>query len=317
MAALRVLLGGALVAFVLSRSGAAAGDALSRLLDAPFVLVVLFTLPFLGNVLEAARLVVLVDALGIRLRLLPTCGVVAVASLFNYAIPGGTGGDVMKLYYVGREHRGRLIETATALLADRATALFTLLLVILGLAALDPGTVAGQPVLQLLVAGSAFGAVALAGLGLLSTSQRLRATGLYAWVTTRAPLHRHLARLGDAILAFGARPSAIFGAMGLCVVGHVLLVWVFVLLGGVVVPDVPAATVGLLALLGMLANAIPVTPGGLGVGEVAFERLFHLVGASGGAFLMVAWRVGMIPIALTGFAVYASGLSGITREART
>lgn len=314
VSALRVVFGAALLAFVLSRSGGAAGGAVQRLLSAPFTLLVLFTLPFAGNVLEAARLVTLVDALGIRLRLLPTCGVVAVSSLFNYAIPGGTGGDVMKLYYVGREHRGRLVETATALLADRVIALFTLLLVILGLSALDPQLVAAQRVLQLLVIGSVVGVVMLGTLALLSASRRLRRTALYSWVTTRAPLHQTLARLGDAILAFGERPAAVFRAMGFCIVGHIALVWMYVLLGRVIMPELSAPSVALLALLGMLANAIPVTPGGLGVGEAAFERLFQLVGHAGGAFLLVAWRVGMVPIALVGFAAYAGGLRGLTQQ---
>jgi len=42
---------------------------------------------------------------------------------------------------------------------------------------------------------------------------------------------------------------------------------------------------------GMLANALPLTPGGLGVGEVAFEALFQSVGATGGAEAILSWRV--------------------------
>jgi len=308
------LLGTLLLAFVLSRTGGSAQETLGRLLDAPWVLLALFGLPFVGNVLEAARLAMLVEPIGVRLKLLPTCGVVAVSTLFNYVVPGGTGGDVMKLYYVGREHRGHLTETATALLADRAIALFALLLVILGLAALDPALILEHAVLRILIACSALGVVALSVVWVLSGSTRLRTTGLYRFLTTRAPLHRHVERLSHAVMAFWQNPKAVFGAMAMCVAGHVLLVWVFVLLGGVIAPDVPAVSVALLSLLGMLANAIPITPAGLGVGEAAFERLFQLVGQTGGAFILVAWRLGLVPIALVGFAVYVGGLRGVTRE---
>ncbi len=315
VALFRVVLGTALLAFVLSRTGGSASETLGRLLDAPLVLLALFGIPFLGNPLEAARLALLVQPIGVHLRLLPTCGVVAVSTLFNYVVPGGTGGDVMKLYYVGREHRGRLTEVATALLADRAIALFALLLVILGLAAMDVELVRAHAPLGILVASSAAGVLVLAGLGLLSGSERLRSSRLYRFLTTRAPLHHQVARLGEAVLAFRQNPRAVFGAMGLCVVGHAMLVWVFVLLGRVIVPDVPAISVGLLSLLGMLANAIPLTPAGLGVGEAAFERLFQMVGHAGGAFIMVAWRLGLVPISLVGFVIYVAGLRDVTRTA--
>jgi hypothetical protein len=63
------------------------------------------------------------------------------------------------------------------------------------------------------------------------------------------------------------------------------------------------------ASLGMLANALPVTPGGIGVGEAAFEQLFALAGGvAGGAMLILSWRIGMLPICLLGLIFYAFGI---------
>ncbi len=53
-----------------------------------------------------------------------------------------------------------------------------------------------------------------------------------------------------------------------------------------------------LASLGFVANNIPVTPAGLGVGEAALESLFRLAGLEGA---MLAWRlllVGLAPLGL-------------------
>lgn len=72
-------------------------------------------------------------------------------------------------------------------------------------------------------------------------------------------------------------------------------------------PTLATRLVCLLALLGFLANALPVTPGGLGVGEAAFEALFRIVGTAGGAQLMLGWRVGMLPVSVLGGFLYMRG----------
>jgi hypothetical protein len=60
----------------------------------------------------------------------------------------------------------------------------------------------------------------------------------------------------------------------------------------------------LLIPLGFVANALPLTPGGLGVGEAAFDQLFQLAGFSGGAVALLGWRLLMLLIGLPGLVVY-------------
>jgi uncharacterized membrane protein YbhN (UPF0104 family) len=40
-----------------------------------------------------------------------------------------------------------------------------------------------------------------------------------------------------------------------------------------------------------LVNTLPLTPGGLGVGEVAMVRLFQFADLTGGAAALIGWRV--------------------------
>jgi uncharacterized membrane protein YbhN (UPF0104 family) len=60
----------------------------------------------------------------------------------------------------------------------------------------------------------------------------------------------------------------------------------------------------LLIPLGFMANVVPLTPGGLGVGEAAFDGLFRLAGFSGGAELLLAWRLLTVLPAAVGLVVY-------------
>jgi uncharacterized membrane protein YbhN (UPF0104 family) len=91
------------------------------------------------------------------------------------------------------------------------------------------------------------------------------------------------------------------------VVVHLALLGVMNAAARAFMPDAPPLTVSLLALLGLLANALPITPGGLGVGEAAFEGLFRSVGYGGGARLILAWRVGMLTLCCLGCALYITG----------
>ena len=79
-------------------------------------------------------------------------------------------------------------------------------------------------------------------------------------------------------------------------------------------PGLPHVLVALLALLGLVANWLPLTPGGLGVGEAAFAGIFALVGHSGGARMLLAWRVGMLPLAALGALLYVRGRSRVESQ---
>ena len=59
--------------------------------------------------------------------------------------------------------------------------------------------------------------------------------------------------------------------------------------------------------MGFIINTIPITPGGIGVGEAAMENLFLLAGLEGGASTLLGWRIIMIVSGLIGLACYLRG----------
>ena len=79
----------------------------------------LVALTCLGTVIEARRLGLLFASQGMRLPFGIGVRLVAIGTFFNLAVPGGTGGDLVKLYYLASGNRGRGIESATVLFVDR------------------------------------------------------------------------------------------------------------------------------------------------------------------------------------------------------
>ena len=54
----------------------------------------------------------------------------------------------------------------------------------------------------------------------------------------------------------------------------------------------------------MLSLVLPISPGGIGVGHVAFAELFKLIGVEGGATIFNVYLVGQIAPAMLGAIPY-------------
>lgn len=304
-AILRLALGVGLLYYVLKVTGG--WVAAKQLISAKWLLPWLSALTIFGAAIEAKRLGVLFDAQGMRLSFVEGYRAVAIAALFNFCIPGGTGGDVMKLYYLAADSRGQRVEIATLIFVDRAVALFCMLSLVVALALLDGRLVWDHPLIGSLVATAAVGAIGILAVGVVASSTRLRESRRYACLMDRAPMRRYLTRAADALYVFRKNRAALAKAAALSVIGHLALLCVMSVAARVFMPNAQPLTVSLLALLGLLANALPITPGGLGVGEAAFEGLFRSVGYGGGARLILAWRVGMLALCCLGCALYIAG----------
>ena len=297
----RLLFGVGLLAWVLT--GIDIGPSV-RQLAGTWWLWLIVLVPLIGAAIEARRLAGLYDALGITLPFGAGYRVVAISTFFNFAVPGGTGGDVAKVYYMVSANRERGIEAATVVVVDRLLALFAWLLVTLMLAILDYRLVLQHWPLQAMVGTALLGALGLIALGWASSSPTLRATRLFRYLVERAPLHRFIGRIADALYVYRDRRDAWLVATLWSLLGHFSLIIMFGSVASVLLPQASLLDVALLCFVGMLANALPITPGGLGVGEVAFDRLFALLGIAGGAQLVLAWRLASMPLGLLGGLLY-------------
>lgn len=302
---IRIAIGVGLLGYILSAAGN--WPAPKTLLSRNWIIPVLIIFPFIGTAVESMRLGLLFKSQHMYLSFGNGCRLVAIGSLFNFVVPGGTGGDVMKLYYLASGNRGRVVEVATILFVDRAVALFSLLCLLVGLALMNSQLIKGHETIQWLVMAVIVGIGSIFSLTVISFSERLRISRFYRYVMTKIPLHRYLERASNAIYAFRNHKGVLLRAVLWTLFGHLALAGMFLAVGKGFMPHAQALDICMLALLGMLANALPITPGGLGVGEAAFDHLFSLVGLVGGAFLILAYRLSLVPLCIVGCILYIRG----------
>jgi len=222
-----------------------------------------------------------------------------IGLFFNTFLPGQTGGDLVKGVLAAKENPERRADALVSVLADRIFGLLALamLAVLVILVAGGPFLVLRQGLLLLL------GVVAV-GLALYANKSLRRKLGLSALVD-RLPVGDKLRKLDNAALLYLRRPVQVAIAFAFSFLNHFCVVLGVFFLGQAL--GVPRGQVGLLDYLVLVpvANivaAIPLAPGGWGLGELVYQELFNLIGASVslGVAVSVTFRLCMLLMGLLG-----------------
>ena len=257
--------------------------------------------------IAAWRLAILMGAPGLHLTLGASLRLTMIGQFFGTFLPGGTGGDMMKIYYAARGNEGRRMEVATIMLFDRAVGMFALLLFPLLLVPFFPQLLGSSPALRRILSLAALIAVAMLVGFLLCLSTRVRNSRVLLWLFRKMPLGVYAERMFDAVHGFGNHPGALLASVVISLMGHVIMAGTVIILAVATGGVVRSAEVSMLVPIGFLANTLPLTPGGLGVGEAAFARLFRLAHIATGAEALLGWRLLSTLISLPGLIYYLQG----------
>jgi glycosyltransferase 2 family protein len=231
-----------------------------------------------------------------------TFSLTMIGSLFNMVIPSSVGGDVIKGYYLTRRVAHARADALATIVLDRAVGLLGLVLLASGAALGNLSMIGRHPALRILCCFAAL-AAALGLAFVVAVSFAPKVEG----VTRRLPvLGRILAGAG----AYRRRPWILPAATGISVFCHMLgCSEIYLALRALGVPYVPPGILALMAPLGFVATAIPLAPGGIGVGQAAFFSLFGIVPAldpASGANAFTVYQSILLLIYCGGFYFYLS-----------
>ncbi len=222
-----------------------------------------------------------------------------IGLFFNTVMPGQTGGDLVKGVLAAKENPARRADALVTVLADRIFGMLALamLAVIVILVAGGPFLVLRQGLLLLL-------AVVTVGLGLYANKGLRRKLGLSALVD-KLPVGDKLRKLDNAAMLYLQRPLQVTIAFLFSFLNHFCVVLGVFFLGkalGVPLEQVALADYLVLVPVANIVAAIPLAPGGWGLGELVYQELFDMIGASVslGVAVSVTFRLCMLVIGLLG-----------------
>jgi uncharacterized membrane protein YbhN (UPF0104 family) len=267
--------------------------------------------------LQIYRWYLLVRALDLPFTVRNAYRLSLVGIFYNTFIPGSVGGDLVKAYFIAHAHPERKTRAVASVVADRAMGLFGLILFVAVLGSIAWATgdprITANPDLQWIVkvmAGIASGsATAFLLLGFLPQRRVDRFSGRLKSVPK---LGVSLSELWAAVWMYRQRMKVVALGVALSAGAHFGMVFAFHCASRVFPPANPAVELATLsehmviAPIGFIAQAIPITPGGVGVAEGVFAWLYKLSDRpeTRGIIARLSLRLAEWLIALSGYIVY-------------
>lgn len=253
-------------------------------------------------VLAGWRVRILLGAAGIHVSLWRCVAYNAVGIFFSIFLPGGISGDVARAYYFWHCDTARGASKSAllgALLTDRVIGSIVMILIGLIASTLIANTL-GLGKLFLLIGWLGFIVGGLMYMRLCRIDSKNRPPAIFSY---SAPwLNRLASLLANMDLRSLSRPTLAL-SIALSIGIHLSAIVLIFLFADLLNSGTSFWQVMGLAPFGLLVNMIPLSPGGLGIGEQGFQSLFALVGGTQGGNTFLLSRIFFSAPALLGVIV--------------
>ncbi len=286
---LKLLLALALIIWVV-KSGKLDPKSFTFLMSSPLYLSGSYSLLLVSAlIMGALRFRMMLELCELRIPYLRSVRYQGIGLFANVFMPSAVGGDALKAYYVKSDYAFASVpKIVLAVLLDRIVGMMSIFAVGVVVSFLDFGKIMRVPQLRILFIANVLFFVAIFGFFALCHvihRHEERALRILKKIEQRfSLLQKPIGLIREATFLIGRNPKILGLTTIISVANQVclmLLFWLITRLFGD--QDISMATVALIYPIGSLLLVIPLTPGGFGVGHVAFDQLFSLFGYQGGA----------------------------------
>lgn len=305
---IKLAIAGGLILWLLN-SGQLDLKQLRYLITTPSLGLAAFAFWLLGPcVLGATRWLLLLKGAGYAISWKDAFKLQLTGFFFNSAMPGAVGGDLVKVVYVIKQNPSRGKTPAMmSVLIDRVIGLGGLFTIgmILALISFDQisSVTSLQPMIALLF-GLNFGVLLFFFLALYHYKQGDPLAKLFSY---QIPGMSILRKLYEAVRIYRYNRNYFIICFLLSLVIQSLSLALFYQIATVVLHSnetISLASIASIFPIGMLTAALPIAPGGLGVGHVAFDELFSLIGLDNGANIFNIFTLSQLAFNMLGVIPY-------------
>lgn len=240
----------------------------------PGYLVVLYLMMVLNIALNNLRWYLLLIGQKFNVTFWSTFKLTFIGLFFNFAVPGGVGGDLAKGYYVVQDHPARRMAAAASILLDRLIGFFSMLCLSLFALFMNFHLIKIRPELASLSLATT--GLFLAFIVLFATSFSNRLKNFSARIFERLPAGGKFQQLHETFYAYRKEPKVLFYALALSIVSQVFMIFFYMVVGNAMGEVIPWECYFFVVPIGAIIMAAPVAPAGIGVGQAAFLFLFNL-----------------------------------------
>jgi uncharacterized membrane protein YbhN (UPF0104 family) len=252
---------------------------------------------FVSTLIAAERWRILLNVHGRHFQRLPLFAVNGFANFAAIMLPGAAA-EALRVSWVIRNRDSNRTGTALSVLVDKLIALYGLLSLGAICLLIRPELIAGRPPLRIMaiILTLAMVGLPLGLVTLVAVERRFHILKRFASWGAGAGIASFAYKLLTATVLYGRSAKSILRALGLSLLCAGLMTAAIVALVPVETHSSLEASDFIVALaVGMAANVLPLTPGGLGVGEVGFALVCTLLEGGGGssnyALLFLSFRL--------------------------
>ncbi len=205
-----------------------------------------------------------------------------VGQFLNTFLPGGIGGDAARFYYMRKRAEGKLPAAAASLAVDRLVGFTGLAIIAMAAILMRWAKLSETPLLYRFALGFfvTFAAVLAAAATVAFALRRGDALRRFG----HGRILTFLRQMVDALRLYASQPKTLAIGVGLSVVIHLITIATFVTIAAMFAyPGLGWLDYAVAVPLSVVANQVPITPGGIGIGEGAFDVICRLLAGSAAA----------------------------------
>lgn len=274
----------------------------------PMVIIVGVSVWIVGPVLLGSwRWWLLLRGAGLECKFKRALNLQLVGFFFNTAMPGAVGGDIVKAVYIIKDQSTPSGKTPAMLsvLLDRIVGLIGLFAMGAFTALLNYKTMMEAPVTANLMKGLAFVVLcSIIFLGLVFVKYPNAQDPFERFLRLDFPGFSTLHGIYKALRAYRERPLLLFSTIAISICIQTMFMAYMGFIGTQLYHDFQASLLTPIFPFGTLVTAVPLAPGGLGVGHAAFDKLFSMVGLPGGANVFNIYTLSQLGLNLLCFIPY-------------
>ena len=228
-----------------------------------------------------------------------------IGMFFNYALPGAVSGDLVRGFYLVQDYPDRKMDSVLSILIDRVLGLYSFFILSLVAVAWDFNFVIGHEKIRWLAMMCLMIFLGLTALFMVGFSRRLsKHTRLEALAEKIPKVHQ----LMMGFHRFG-EDRRIIAMSVLSSIGSQLFCMIFFYSLAQILGDTAVTWSAILFAvpMGFLVTAVPISPAGVGVGQVAFLYLFKTYTGTDtqfGATSITAFQMALLAWGLVGAICY-------------
>lgn len=220
--------------------------------------------------LNAQRLRVMLGIQSVSLPYWAAVKLTWIGSFYNFALPGSTGGDLIKAWYL-TDYTHQKTEAITTIFLDRMMGLIGNVLI--ATVMLTVMIAAGGKYLEFLVIPAVLG-TGVAGVAVLATSDWLRRFLRLQAISEKLPFSEQLQRIGGSVVALGKSPGRVALAIFITVILQGFVYFSLIVMAQALSMEGDILHFMAFIPIGFMIQALPLAPQGLGLMEGAFIAFF-------------------------------------------